>query len=69
MVQYHSPHFWVYAKETIVGSIHVDVTNEAVEQEVLQAVQTLFKKKARVKNLTVEITKVGDPMPVAAVVT
>lgn len=47
----------------------MDVTNEAVEQEVLQAVQTLFKKKARVKNLTVEITKVGDPMPVAAVVT
>lgn len=59
VVGYSNPHFWRYAKSMIVGTIHIQISGDMSEQSVLSQVSKILKKKAGVKNLTVEITRVS----------
>lgn len=55
-MSYSFPHFWKQSKDMIVGTLHVQVTEQASEQKVRAEVSKILKKQG-VKNLTVEITK------------
>jgi len=53
---YRDPHFWGHAGEVLVGTIHVQVDEQANEQRILQIVTNMFKEEG-VTHLTVEIEK------------
>jgi len=57
VVCHSNSHFWRLSKDMVVGSVQVQITSEASEQKILSEVQSIFKKKGKVKNMTVEIVK------------
>jgi len=57
VVSHQNGHFWRLSKDVIVGSIQIHASSEASEQKILSEVQSIFKKKGKVKNMTVEIVK------------
>jgi len=57
VVSHNNSHFWRLSKDMVVGSIQIQVANEASEQKILAEVQSIFKKKGKIKNMTVEIVK------------
>jgi len=59
VIGYRNPHFWKQNKDIIIGTIHIQINNEASQQKVLQQITSLFKEKG-VKNLTVEIERVSN---------
>jgi len=56
VIGYSDPHFWNYANNIIVGSIHIQVHEHTNEQQILQLVSNMFKEKG-VAQLSVEIAK------------
>lgn len=59
VVGFSNAHFWRYAKQQTVGTIHIQINGEVPEQKVLAEVSKILKKKGGIKNLTVEITRVN----------
>jgi len=53
---FRDPHFWNYANNIIVGSIHVQVDEHTNEQKILQIVTNMLREKG-VVHLAVEIEK------------
>jgi len=60
---YRDPHFWGHAHEVLVGTIHIQIDEQANEQRILQLVTNMFKEEG-VNYLTIEIEK---PSSLAAV--
>jgi zinc transporter 5/7 len=56
VVSYRNLHFWQHYKDLMVGTIHVQIAPEAVQQKILAQVSKIFKKKG-VKSLAVEISR------------
>eukprot|EP00808_Paulinella_micropora_P032114 g66014.t1 len=55
VLSYRSPHFWVCAGSEVVGSLHVQIKEEADQQVVLAQIAAIFKDT--IKQLTVQIEK------------
>jgi len=53
---YRDPHFWTHANDILVGTIHIQIDEQANEQRILQIVTNMFKEEG-VVHLTVEIEK------------
>jgi len=56
VISYRNPHFWKLNKDTLVGTIDVQINEDSSERKILSQIISIFKKKG-VKYLTVEVTK------------
>jgi len=59
VVGYSNGHFWRYAKSQIIGTVHIQINGEVPEQKILSQVLNILKKKGKIKDITVEITRVN----------
>jgi len=56
VIGYSQPHFWKVSKSNLIGTIHIQVANDANEQKIRKQVRDLFSKKG-IKDFIVEIEK------------
>lgn len=59
VISYREPHFWIFDQHELVGTLHVQVSETADEQTVLQHCLSTLKSHIGVQNLTVQIEKQG----------
>ena len=61
IIAYREPHFWMQSEDNIVGSLHVQVKENADEQHILNLVNSYFKEKGHgglhVAHLCIQIEK------------
>jgi hypothetical protein len=51
---FSEPHFWKHSKDLIVGTLHIQLKEDADEEKVRMEAAKIFKKKG-VKNMTIEM--------------
>ena len=56
VVGYSHAHFWQLSSNSVVGTVHVQVTPTSSEQKIAQAVSSVLKE-AGANNLTVQVEK------------
>ncbi|CAF4161617.1 unnamed protein product [Adineta steineri] len=56
VLSYSDEHFWNLSSSMIVGSIHIQISNNGDEQRVTSQVQAILKE-AQIQNLTVQVEK------------
>ncbi|XP_035667204.1 zinc transporter 5-like isoform X1 [Branchiostoma floridae] len=56
VLSYRDPHFWQHSSSVTIGTIHVQVTPETLEQRIVSQVCAVFKEIG-VQNLTVQVEK------------
>lgn len=53
---YSDEHFWNLSSSTIVGTIHIQISNDGDEQRVTAQVQSILKE-AQIENVAVQVEK------------
>eukprot|EP00069_Balaena_mysticetus_P015690 bmy_09378T0 len=56
LISYRDPHFWRHSASIVAGTIHIQVTSDALEQRIVQQVTGILKD-AGVNNLTIQVEK------------
>ena len=56
VLSYSDAHFWNLSSSNIVGTIHIQITNDGDEQYVTAQVQSILKE-AQIQNVAIQVEK------------